>query len=491
MKTKRIISKIFLGIVLVSVLGGCIAKEQTQTTSKTEKIQIVFYNLFDNEEIFRPLIQQYESKNPGVTIVYRKFNDPKEYEDLIINEMAEGEGPDVFAAPNYWFLRHQKKLSPMPESMMTVKQFEDTFVSVAKNDLVLTDARDGKTRIFGIPLSVDTLGLYYNKAAFDDKIPSRGKPAATWEELKEDVYKLTKSDNSFERFEVAGIAMGRGDNILRATDILYMLMLQYKAKFYNDNVSAAVFAQQQSSAATGTNINPATEALNLYTSFALPSNKNYSWNEYLASAKSPVMEIETFARGKVTMIFGYSYLYEQILAEIKDLQQKGVNTIDPKYVKVSVVPQVIDPETSTEKRVAYANYYAETVSRTSQHANEAWNFVNFISSKQNIQYYSDKTHKPTSRRDMINDQVKDPIYGVFAEQIGYAESLPIYDAESYKSIFNKAITSVLATISPAEAIKSAEDSISALLPPEGMIAAAASSKSSSAQKTSATTQQKK
>ena len=31
------------------------------------------------------------------------------------------------------------------------------------------------------------LALYYNKPAFEDKVPSRGRPADTWEELKEDV----------------------------------------------------------------------------------------------------------------------------------------------------------------------------------------------------------------------------------------------------------------------------------------------------------------
>ncbi len=466
---KTIVAAIILGI-LVAPLSGCIQKEQAPAKQKQQKIELVYYKLYDNDEVMTPLIQQYESDNPNVNIIYRKFTDPKEYENLIINELAEGEGPDIFSVPNYWFVRNVKKMTPMPENIMTAKKFEDTFVSVAKNDLVLRDPADGKIKIFGIPLAVDTLALYYNKGSYDDKIPSRGKPAETWEGLKDDVFKLSKKDNSFERFEVAGIAMGRSDNIARAIDVLYMLMLQYKTNFYNANISSASFAAQQSSAATGVSLNPASEALNLYTSFALPSNKNYSWNAYLADAKSPVKEMETFARGKVTMIFGYSYLYEQILAEIKDLQQKGVNTIDVKAVRIAPVPQVIDPKTSTEKRVAYASYYAETVSRTSQHPDVAWDFLNFISSKENLKYYNEKTHRPTSRRDMIDDQVKDPIYGVFAEQIGYAESIPIYDADYYGDVFSKAIESVMtATVSSMDAIRTAEKAINEVLPSEGLI----------------------
>jgi ABC-type glycerol-3-phosphate transport system substrate-binding protein len=338
-----------------------------------------------------------------------------------------------------------------------------------------------------VPLTVDTLALYYNKASYDDSVPARGKPAATWEELKDDVFKLTKKDNSFERFEVAGMAMGRSDNIARAVDILYLLMLQYGTKFYNDNISSASFAAQTSSTATGVSLNPATEALTLYTGFSLPANKNYSWNSYLADSNSAVKEMETFSKGKVAMIFGYSYLYDQILSDIKELQLKGINTIDIKNIRIAEVPQVIDSKTSTEKRVAYANYYAETVSRTSQNPQEAWDFINYISSKQNLAFYNEKTHRPTSRRDMIDDQVKDPIYGVFAQQIGYAESLPIYDDGRYFEIFSKAIDSVLKTVSATDAIRTAESEINIMLPEGGLIPPAPKENTTVAQPASAKT----
>lgn len=461
------------GFLIFSCLGlflsGCFRKEEPQQNKKPEAVELVYYKLFDDEDVMRPLIQQYQAEHPNVSIRYRKFTDPVAYEQLIVNELAEGEGPDIFSVPNTWFLPNSKKTAPLSPETFSPKQFEETFVSVASKDLVLRDPRDSQTKVFGIPLTVDTLAVYYNKAAYEDKIPSRGRPPETWEELKDDVFQLSKKDNSFERFEVAGIAMGRADNILRATDILYLLMLQYKTTFYNSNISKAEFSKQQSSTAGGLNLNPATEALKLYTSFSLPANKNYSWNTYLADSKSPNKELETFARGKVVMIFGYSYLYEQLDAVIKDLQAKGVNTIDPKNIRIASVPQVINPKTSTEKRDAYAHYYAETVSRTSQHADVAWDFLLFLSSQENLKYYNQKTHNPTSRRDMIEDQKKDPIYGVFAEQIGYAESFPMYDSQEYNTIFSKAIESVLATGSPIEAIRSAEDALNTLLPSAGLI----------------------
>ncbi len=471
MSLKRFLSFCLLVSFSGFLLAGCFKKAPAPLKKQSGKIELVYYKLFDDEDVMQPLIQQYQAKHPGLTIRYRKFVDPVEYENLIINELAEGEGPDIFSAPNYWFLRNSKKLTPMPPALMTPQQFDQTFASVASRDLAFPDAVDGQRRVFGLPLGVDTLALYYNKAAYEDAVPSRGRPAATWEQLKDDVFRLTKKDNSYERFQVAGIAMGRSDNVARAIDILYMLMIQFKTKFYNDNVSRAVFASQQGTTIGGIIISPAAEALKLYTSFALPTNKNYSWNAYLVmDPKADVKEMETFARGKAAMIFGYSYLYEQLKAEIKDLKDKGLQTIDPNSIRVSVVPQVNDPATSTEKRDAYANYYAETVARTSKHAQESWDFLNFLSSKDNLQYYNQKTHKPASRRDLIEDQKKDPIYGVFAEQTGFAESFPIYDFQRYNAIFSRAIDAVLATTPVEDALRIAEDGINKLLPPGGLAA---------------------
>jgi ABC-type glycerol-3-phosphate transport system substrate-binding protein len=360
----------------------------------------------------------------------------------------------------------------MPGDKMSEKQFNDTFVSVAAKDLIFNDPRDGGLKIFGLPLAVDTLALYYNNDLYQDRVPSRGRPAPTWDGFKDDVYKLTKSDQSFERFEVAGTAMGRSDNIARAMDILYMLMLQYKVIFYNDSLSQAEFGGQQAIGPSGTSINPATEALNLYTSFGLASQKNYSWNDDMVESTSDVKEMEAFARGKVATIFGYSYLYTQIKDEIDQLKKQNVPVMNPSSIKISAVPQVFDPATSTEKRDAYANYFAETVSRNSEHPDVAWDFLMFMTSKDNLAYYNQKTHAPTSRRDLIDSQMQDPIYGVFAEQVGYAESLVIDDWDSYKNIFGKAISSVIATTAnPKSAIQTAQQEINAILPAEGILPA--------------------
>ena len=455
---KKLIAVLLATSVIVS-LTGCGKKAPPPPKQQQQPIELTYYRLFDGEDIFAPLISEYQKEHKNVTIRYRKFTDPEQYLDLIVNELAEGEGPDMFSMEKNWFVKHRKKLSPVPETLITAQNFQDTFVKVAADDLILPD-ETGTNRVYGLPLFVDTLALYYNTEHFEDAVPSRGKPASTWGELQDDVFKLTKADNSFERFERAGIAMGRSDNILRAMDILYLLFIQYGVQFYDTGYTEAIFTK-------GANP-PAIDALAFFTGFALPSSKFYNWNAYLAGTDSDEKEITTFARGKVSMIIGYSYLYDQILNSIKDLDSKGRKAIDPKVVKIAPIPQLEDPETSVDKRDTYASYFAETVSRTSKHPDEAWKFLSFLVNKENLQHYHEATHRPASRRDMIDAERDDAIYGVFADQTGFAESLVSANPQAYDKIFQQAIQDVLDTKAPKDALQEAETQANLYIPPEGL-----------------------
>ncbi len=464
---KKSVVAVLLTVVLLTNTA-CLKKDSDNPQVSTQKVELVYYKLYDNDEVIRPIIQQYQALNPNVVIKYRKFDNPADYYATILNEMAEGEGPDLLSVPNYWIARNSKKITPLSTQVFSPQQFEETFVAVAAKDAIQTDTQDGARKVFGLPLGVDTLALYYNKELYEDRVPSRGKPGTTWEEFKDDVFRLTKADNSFERFELAGTAMGRSDNILRAMDILLSIMLQYKVDFYNANFTQAVFANQSSTDTKGLAVNPATEALKLYTSFALASQKNYSWNDVIADANSSTKELTTFASGKVASIFGYSFTYQQILDEIKQLKNKNQKTINPESVRTALIPQVNDPAVSTEKRDVLANYFLETVSRNCDNPDVAWDFLLFLTAKENASFYHEKTKRPTARRDLIEDQKKDPIYGVFAEQVGFAESFPIYDYDLYQDLFYQAINAVLATKSPRDALRQVQDGINKSMPTAGI-----------------------
>lgn len=451
--------KIALLFVLLAsmILPGCFREKGAQDTTEEAPVTLTFYGLFDNEEIYTPLIEAYQSANPHVTILYKKFTDPEDYLDLIVNELAEGEGPDIFMMHNSWFPKNYKKLTPAPAEIVTPDVFRSLFVEIAGEEMIIPDENNVE-QVWGLPLYIDTLALYYNDDHIEDALPSQGTPSTTWAGIQEDVVQLNREDQSFERFERAGIALGRSDNVLRAFDTLMLMMLQYKVDFYSEDLTEVLLGEDANALA----------ALELYTSFALPSQKNYSWNKYLSDADSAEKELTTFAKGKVSMIMGFTFTYENIVNEINALKAEGEETIDINDVKIQEAPQVYDPDTSAETREAYASYYVPVVSRTSANSTEAWEFLAAMVQEENLRYYNEETHRPSALRSLIEEQMADSTYGVFAAQVGYAESLPMSDPVAYKEAFLNAIDEILDTARIQNVLSDLAETLQSLIPEDGI-----------------------
>ncbi|MFH1012691.1 MAG: extracellular solute-binding protein [Candidatus Peregrinibacteria bacterium] len=477
MQKQKVIKILILALVLIAplFLGGC----QKKCPKPTENIpgtstfredclyedvlsdegklkELDFYFVYDNTDAFREQIQAFQSRNPGVVVRTKKFVDLKEYEDLVINEIAEGEGPDVFMLHNSWITKHQKKLMPMPLGLsvnMTPELFRQTFFQAASEDLIIDE------KIYGMPMSLDNLAIFYNKPVFKDLLATTDHPAQLWEDIKEQAFQLTKRDNSPERFALAGIALGRADNIGSAVDILCALMLQYGTAFYDDKEERAIFAGSQ----TGDVSKPGVMALELFTSFALPSYKHYSWNETITGRAPEEMDVGAFVRGKVAMIIGYPYLYEVIQSSIQTQQKLGQKHIDLKDVGVAPFPQLVSP-TETARRDTLASYFPLVVSRTSDMPDEAWSFVQFMTTADALQTYYKKTKRPTSRKDMVTEQQTDAMFGAFAFQAPFAKTLRVYDTAAYQKALGDAIQEVVRNLAtPEQALKTAEDKITCVI----------------------------
>ncbi len=469
---KKSLTILLVASVLTMPLSGCslFRKEAARKAGGVNQIDLTYYRFGNDAEVIKPLLDSYQNAHPGVVIhLVSKFPSYPQYEDQIINEMAEGAGPDLFSVPNSWIYKHQKKIAPMPADVMTVDQFRQTFVAVADRDLVRPDgAQPQSLHIYGIPLYVDTLALFFNKKQYEDRLSSKGAPSVQWKDFAQDVVTLTKSDNSPERFEVSGAALGRTDNISHGLDVLYSLFLQYGVSMYNSQGSATVLSTTQ--ALTGdTSGNPFLTAFQFYTGFALSSSQVNAWNQYMAPSNGD-KELTPFAKGKVSTIAGYSDDYDALVQIITGLSRQGYKALTAKDIGVAPLPQVHDPAVSTNARAVMAKYQFETVSRQSAHQKQAWDLLNFLASQKSLEYYHQKTHQPTSRRDMLAAQSAEPIYGVFAQQVGFATSMPLYDIGVFDAGFSEAVSSVadgLAT--PVNALKNLDIALGQLLPARGFV----------------------
>ncbi|MEW6408018.1 MAG: extracellular solute-binding protein [Patescibacteria group bacterium] len=433
-KNKKIFLAIGLSLALVLVLTGLGCKKQ-QDAQKTpaKKITINWWRLWDASDVFSSAIESYEKAHPNVKIEYKKLTYP-EYENAIIESLASGKGPDIWSIHNTWILKHLDKLAPAPKTLLTPQQYQETFVDVAAEDFIITD------QVYGLPFSVDTLALYYNKDLFNTA--AIVSPPATWEEFKEDVKKLTKTDEAGNIIQ-AGAALGTAKNVNRAVDVLYLLMLQNGTQMISQDKKSAVFNQKVKTKEGETFI-PGLDALIFYTDFANPKKTVYAWNPNMPNS------IDAFVDEKTAMIFNYSY------------QDATIKSKAPKLnYAIASCPQI---EADPQKAVNFANYWGEVVSSASSNRDVAWDFLLYLAKKENMENYARLTKRPASRRDIIESQLEDPDLKIFAKQALSAKSWYQKDAAAIESIFSETIESVVLGETTAEdALNKAVVQMSALM----------------------------
>lgn len=420
-------------LALLLLLGGALLFKGGGANLSNKPVELVWWKTFDDSANVQDIIDAYQAARKNVKITFVK-KDIVDYEKNLIDALASGTGPDIFTIHNDWLPKQFDKISPMPETAMTIRQYKDTFVDVAAADFIKDN------RIFALPMGIDVLAAYYNKDLFNSaNIFAAPK---TWPELVEIVDKLTivGKPGSFTR---SGVSLGISGNINRAVDILTLLMLQNGTKFYADDFRSVNFNQQSFGAEK---FNPGVTALEFFTQFANPGKTTYTWN-----SKSD-FNIDAFTQGKLALMFGYSYLRPAIRDKAPNLNWE-----------VAAIPQTAEDA----PRVNYANYWGETVSRTSKNPAAAWEFLKFVTQKDNLQKYYAKRKQPSSRKDILAEQARDPELGVFAENALSARSVYKKDAAVYENIFNNMIDDViLRNFTASEAIQNAASQMNLILQKE-------------------------
>lgn len=423
--SKKIIAFSLLLIFVLTAGFGCQTTDQA-TVNASKPITLTFWQTFDDSDAFSEIIAKYKVLHPNITIEYKKFR-YEEYENELLNAWAEDRGPDIFAIQNTWIKKYQTKLVPMPaettlaymvetgtikkeqkyqlqtNKSLTIRELKNNFADVVASDVILEDGK-----VYGLPLSVDTLVLYYNK----DLLNSAGivsVPQYWNKEFQQNIKKLTKQDPK-KGLVQSGVALGTSKNISRFSDILSVLMMQNGAVMTTGN--QVTFGAVPPSMSTS-NYNPGLEALRFYTDFANPNKEVYCWNNDMPNS------LEAFTSGSLAMFFGYSFNLEQIRAQAPKLN-----------FGIAKLPQI----EGNSIAVNYANYWVDSVSKKSKYQDAAWDFLQFLTKEENAKIYLAKTKKPTALKSLINVQKDDEDLGVFAEQLLSAKSWyhgkSIVDAES-------------------------------------------------------------
>jgi len=416
----------FIGLILVFIATsafGCKSIVSKEAKEKIKPITLNYWRVWDGPDAFSGIIAAYRALHPNITVKYRKLR-YEEYERELVDGFSEDRGPDIFSLNAGWLRRYENKIAPLPAQItmaysvvtgsiqkqetvelrtspsITVKQLKEQYLDVAVGKAVIGD------KIYGLPLSVDAMVLFYNR----DLLNNAGIteiPRYWNEDFQADVKKLTKQDADGKIVQ-AGVALGTAGNIERYSDILSLIMMQNGAEMVTP--AGTVAFHRIPAGVSDKSYVPGLEALRFYTDFANPVKEVYSWNKEMPNS------LEAFIEGRLAFFFGYSYHLPQIRARAPRLN-----------FAVSPMLQIED----NSQNINFANFWLETVANKSQYQNEAWDFIQFAARAENVKSYLTAAKHPTALRALINNQLNDEELSAFAGQLLTARAW--YDGKDYNA----------------------------------------------------------
>lgn len=442
---------LFFIIITVPIFSGC----GTDTNSEYF-VDLEIWGIVDESLVYAEIINQYKAIHPYIGEIKYKKMSTETYKQDLIDALASGQGPDIFLINNRWLPSFENKIEPSPTPFVSEQDIKNNFPDVVLQDFV----SGGKA--YAVPLSIDSLVLYYNKDIFN----SAGITFApkTWQDVNTDVMKTTILDRSGNIVQ-SGIAMGTANNINRAPDLLSVIMLQAGVSMPSQKVERAQFADGV--VGKDGNIYQAGEqALGYYTRFSKLTadtgivNPLYTWNSNKDNS------LDAFSEGSLAMMLNYSWQYSKIKSKNPKLNF-GIAQL---------------PQNDLTKPVTYANYWGFAVSKNKSpksstagdqntpppsndvRIHEAWQFLKYLTTKNSgsvtlynavtknskvfqINFdpamdYLKRTLQPAARRDIIDSQKTDSILGIFANSNLFAKSWYQYDPDAIDKIFSETIEAV-------------------------------------------------
>ena len=317
---------IFLALKLFS---GDQAQPSASIPSPKNVTTLTYWGLWEPASVMTALIADFEAQNPGIKINYM-LQDPPDYQDRALSALDSADVPDIIRLHTTWLPLFAQKLSISATNTVSAAEMENNFPRIV-NDLLVVNKQ-----VFGVPLTVDGLGLYVNTAMFQQR--SLDMPT-TWNDVLTAAKTLKEVDPLTGKITRAGIALGNTTNVDHWPDIVTLMLLQAGVKL----VSLQDYPTE-------------TEAtLSFYTDFV---TKNRVWDDTMPTSTV------AFANEKVAMILAPLWRAPEI------------KQINPTLAwKILPVPQL--PKSDT---VNWASIWFEAVPKNAKHPTEAWKFLKYLAS---------------------------------------------------------------------------------------------------------------
>lgn len=377
-------------------------------------------------------IESLRAADDNFASVSYKFVRPESFSTELANALAAGGGPDLIVLSHEQLVAEMPKLELIPDSSLPLRTYRDTYASVF--DVFLTE---GGT--YGIPLVVDPLVLYYNRAA----LASAGvaSPPATWEAVSGLVGSLTRKGEGASIVKATAPLGGYG-NVSNARAIVSTLFMQAGSSLTEVRSDGIRSALAKTPSGTGAG-NPVQSALTFYTQFADSVKTIYTWNTALPASK------QMFLSGDLALYPGYASESRSIAA--------GNPNLD---FDMAPMPQ---PAVASLKTV-YGVAYAFAIPRVSDNQAGAFSTAMALSSADYMSFIADRATMAPARRSLLAAPPANLYAPVYYPQALIARGWLSPRPEVVDGIFAGMILNVTSgRTSTGEALNSANESLDAAL----------------------------
>ncbi|HEY8346087.1 MAG TPA: ABC transporter substrate-binding protein [Symbiobacteriaceae bacterium] len=240
MRTKKLWSSFSILVMTVLVVSACSLAgtdqgKQSNTGSGGAPVEIEFWNYWDgqNGEAISALIEEFNAEHPDI----RVKNVTMPWGELLpkLQAAIAGKNPPAVAAGDIaWMsrLHSTEALLPLDEAIKEAKvDLEDFYPAPLEYSRY-----QGKLQ--ALPVSANSLGLFYNKDLFRKAGLDPDCPPQTWEELREAAKEIAALGEGIQGFEIYTTA---GDNGEGLTWQFQPFLWQAGGEYLADNYSKPGF----------------------------------------------------------------------------------------------------------------------------------------------------------------------------------------------------------------------------------------------------------
>lgn len=361
------------------------------------------------DKAFLDLIQELATENNNYHSVSYRYIPAEDFDKTFINALADGNGPDLLFINQEFLVQHRNRIESVPYTSFPLRDFKTNYVDGAE----IFALADG---IYGYPIAVDPLMLYWNRDIFTEA--NRLTPPGTWEEVVGEVVPaLTIRDFNFNITQSA-LALGEYDNIKNAFPILSLLLLQAGSSMVIEKGKQYQVALDKTAS---TQARPLAEVVSFYINFNNVANTLYSWNKSLPEDR------ELFLNEKLALYFGFG-------SEARLLANRNPNL----NFDIAPVPQGATVTASAKR--TYGLFYAFMVPMSAANKTGAYTVRTELSSQVNAKKIADAYDlAPVSRASLMagsNDIYGRQTYASVAQTRGWLNPNKNQTDEVFKLLLN-------------------------------------------------------